>query len=65
MWWSVGGWRMAAAGQAVNVYAGLGTDYLIFYMEYGGSKGRSGWVNSNKSGPVTSVTVPVVVCQVS
>ena len=40
MWWSVGGWRMAAAGQAVNVYAGLGTDYLIFYMEYGGSKGE-------------------------
>ena len=62
MWWSVGGRRLAAAGQAVNVYAGLGTDYLIFYMEYGGSKGRSGWVNSNKSGPVT---VPVLVCQVS
>ena len=40
MWWSVGGRRMAAAGQAVNVYAGLGTDYLIFYMEYGGSKGE-------------------------
>ena len=31
---------MAAAGQAVNVYAGLGTDYLIFYMEYGGSNGE-------------------------
>ena len=58
----MGGRRLAAAGQAVNVYAGLGTDYLIFYMEYGGSKGRSGWVNSNKSGPVT---VPVLVCQVS